>query len=607
MPRQCQFPIHFSDNRRCYRASTTPGFVIIFALIAALAGYAGLSHAAPVTPTIKAPPAPTLSRWAKGRLLIAPRAGLSAEVFDKLLQSLNARSLGHLKKLNTHIVSLPTGMDEVAMMRILKANRKLKYVELDMAVNISATVNDPSFGSSWALSKIQAPSAWDNANGSGITIAILDTGVDGTHPDLAANMVPGWNFFDNNADTADVYGHGTMVAGTAAMVGNNGSGSAGVSWGAKIMPVRISAPDGTAYLSTVAQAINWAADNGAKVANISFGGLSGSATIQSAAQYMRSKGGVVVVAAGNSGGLEAIAANDAMLSVSATDSSDLRTSFSSYGDYVDLAAPGIDIFATARGGSYASVAGTSFSSPVVAGTVALMLSVNNKLTPADVDRIIKSTAVDLGTVGFDQYYGFGRVNAAAAVASAKSPGVIDTQSPVISITSPTGGKVAGVVPVDVNYSDNVGVTRVEFYANGQLVASDSLSPFAFSWDTTAKADGAYSLTVQAYDAAGNKGTSAAVSVTIGNDIIPPVISSFNLTDGMMLSPRTQHVSVTATDTQKVVKISLLVDGKEVAISYGSTLSYSWNTRKLSKGPHTVTVRAYDAAGNSVSKTVTVTR
>ncbi len=321
-----------------------------------------------------------------------------------------------------------------------------------------------------------------------------------------------------------MYGHGTMVAGTTAMVGNNGSGSVGVAWGAKIMPVRISESDGIAYLSTIAQAINWAADNGAKVANISFGGLSGSATIQSAAQYMRSKGGVVVVAAGNSSGLETMAANDAMLSVSATDSSDLRTSFSSYGDYVDLAAPGIDIFTTARGGSYANVAGTSFSSPVVAGTVALMLSVNNKLTPADVDRIIKSTAVDLGTVGFDQYYGFGRVNAAAAVADAKSLGVIDTQSLVISITSPTGGKVAGVVPVDVNYSDNVGVTRVEFYANGQLVVTDSLSPFAFSWDTTAKADGAYSLTVQAYDAAGNKGMSAAVSVTIGNDIIPPVIS-----------------------------------------------------------------------------------
>ncbi len=103
MPRQCQFPIHFSDNRRCYRASTTPGFVISFALIAALAGYAGFSHAAPPTPTISAAAAPKFVRWAKGRLLIAPRAGLSPEMFDKVLQSLNARSLGHLKKLNTHI------------------------------------------------------------------------------------------------------------------------------------------------------------------------------------------------------------------------------------------------------------------------------------------------------------------------------------------------------------------------------------------------------------------------------------------------------------------------------------------------------------------------
>jgi thermitase len=243
----------------------------------------------------------------------------------------------------------------------------------------------------------------------------------------------------------------------------------------------------------------------------------------------------------------------------------------------------------------------------VAGTVALMLSVNNKLTPSDVDRIIKSTAVDLGTTGFDQYYGFGRVNAAAAVAGAKALVAIDTQAPVISITSPTGGKLTGVVPVDVGYSDNVGVTRVDFYVNGQLVTTDNLSPFAFSWDTTTKADGAYSLTVQAYDSAGNKGTSAPVSVTIGNDVTSPVITSFNLINGMTVAPPTQHISVSVNDNQKVTKISLLIDGREVAISYGSTLSFSWNTRKLSKGPHTVTVIAYDAAGNTVSKTVTVNR
>ena len=607
MPRQCQFPVQFSDNRRCYRSGTTPGFAIGFALVAALTGYAGLSHAAPAVPTLQASTAKPFAGWAKGRLLVAPRAGLSDVEFGKVLKSFNGRSLGHVKKLNMHVVSLPSGVDEVAAMNALKANRKLKYVELDMAVNVAATVTDPSFGSSWALPKIQAPAAWDSANGSGIVIAILDTGVDGTHPDLVANMVPGWNFYDNNSNTSDVYGHGTMVAGTAAMAANNGKGSAGVAWGAKIMPVRISAPDGVAYWSTVAQAINWAADNGAKVANISFNGVSGSSTIQSAAQYMRSKGGVVIVAAGNSGGLESIAANDSMLTVSATDSNDVRTSFSSYGAYVDLAAPGINIYTTARGGSYANAAGTSFSSPVVAGTAALMLAANNKLAPANLDSILKSSAVDLGTTGFDQYYGYGRVNAGAAVAAAKAVVASDTTAPTIAITAPTGGKVTGIVAVDVNYSDNVGVSRVEFYANGVLAATDSASPFAFAWDTSAKADGNYTLTAQAFDAAGNKGVSPGVAVTVANDTIAPVISSFSLTQGMVLSSGSQAVSASATDNKSVAKISLTLDGKEVAISYGTSLSYNWNTRKLKRGTHSATVRAFDSAGNTVSKTVSVTK
>ncbi|MGA9165408.1 MAG: S8 family serine peptidase [Thiobacillus sp.] len=538
---------------------------------------------------------------------MAPRAGLSDAEFDKVLKPLNAHSLGHVKKLNMHVVSLPSGVDEVAAMKTLKANRKLKYVELDMVVKLATTVTDPSFGSSWDLPKIQAPTAWDTANGSGIVIAILDTGVDSTHPDLAANMVPGWNFYDNNSNTSDVYGHGTMVAGTAAAAANNGTGSAGVAWGAKIMPVRISAPDGTAYWSTIAQAINWAADNGAKVANISFSGLSGSSTIQSAAQYMRSKGGVVIVAAGNSGGLESIAANDSLLTVSATDSSDVRASFSSYGDYVDLAAPGVSIYTTAKGGGYASASGTSFSSPVVAGTAALMLAANNKLTPTDVDSLLKNTAQDLGTAGIDPYYGSGRVNASAAVTSAKNVVASDTLAPIVSITSPTGGRVSGVVPVDINSSDNVGVTRADFYVNGQLVASDSLAPFAFAWDTAGKLDGSYTLSVQAFDAAGNRGTSPSVAVTLGNDSTAPTIGSFNLTDGMTISPGKQMISVTATDNQSVAKISLVIDGKEVAIAYGGSLSYSWNTRKLAKGAHTVTVRVTDNSGNVTARTVTVNK
>lgn len=612
MSRHCPFPVQLSDNRRCYHAGSAPGFSLSLLLLALLTGYAGFSEAAPASTQGNTPPA-TVEEvqpyvgWAKGRLLVAPRPGLSAAEFDKALKKHNAHSKGYIKQLNTHVIELPAGADEVEAMEALRKNRNLKYVELDMAVAPAATVTDPSYASSWALPKIQAPAAWDSTNGNGITIAILDTGIDGAHPDLVANLVPGWNVYDNNSNTADIHGHGTWVAGVAAMAANNAKGSAGVAWGAKIMPVRIADANAYAYWSTVAQGIYWAADHGAKVVNVSYNGVSGSSTVQSAAQYLRSKGGVVVVAAGNSGGLESIAANDALLTVAATDQNDARASFSSFGTYVDLAAPGVSVYTTTVGGGYSNASGTSFASPVVAATAALMLSANSNLTPADVDRILKTTALDLGTAGFDQYYGTGRVDAAKAVAGAKTTVVADTQAPTISIASPTGGAVSGVVPVDVNYSDNVGVTRADLYVNGQLAASDALAPFAFAWDTAGKAGGSYTLSVQAFDAAGNRGTSPSVVVTIGNDSIAPTIGSFNLIDGMTISPTRQTISVSTTDNQSVAKISLVIDGKEVSVAYGSSLSYSWNTRKLARGAHSVTVRVTDNSGNVTSKTVTVYR
>ncbi|MFZ1547837.1 MAG: S8 family serine peptidase [Candidatus Nitrotoga sp.] len=617
MPRQHQFPVQFSDNIRRGHSSATPGFARSLLLAAILAGCANLSHAAPsasaqgrgleiaqnAIPIGKQP----FAGWAKGRLLIAPRAGLAAGEFEDALKPHYGKSRIHLKKINVHIVELPEGADEVEVMRELKNDPRLKFVELDMLVSFDATVSDPYYNNSWALPKIQAPTAWDSANGSGVTIAILDTGVDSTHPDLASNMVPGWNVYDNTADTSDVYGHGTMVAGTAAMAANNIYGSAGVAWGAKIMPVRISAPDGYAYWSTVAQGLNWAADHGAKVANISYG-VSGSSTVQSAAQYMRSKGGVVMVSAGNSSGLENFAADDSLLSVAATDSNDQRASWSSYGSYVDISAPGVSIYTTLRGGGYGNVSGTSFSSPIVAATAALMMSANNKLSPADIDQALKATSLDLGAAGYDIYYGAGRVDAAKAVAAAqsiiKTSFSLDTQPPSILITSPVGSKVAASVPVDVSYSDNVGVTRVELYVNGQKFATDDNAPFAFAWDTSSLMDGTYTLVAYAYDAAGNAGVSPTVSVTIGSDTVAPVISSFNLADGMTVSNK-QTVNITATDNQSVAKIVLSIDGKQVAVAYGNYMNYNWNTRNIAKGAHSATVQAYDAANNTTSKTVTV--
>ena len=608
--------LHRSPKNRYNHSNITPVFARSLIFAAILAGCASLSQAAPsdsaqgtglavaqtAGPTGKQP----FAGWAKGRLLIAPRAGLSVAEFENVLKPHNGKSKTHLKKINTHIIELPAGADEVAIMRTLKKDNRLKYVELDMVVNHAASITDPYYSYSWALPKIQAPSSWDSVNGSGVTIAILDSGIDATHPDLAPNIVPGWNFYDNNSNTSDVTGHGTKVAGTAAMPANNSNGSAGIAWGAKIMPVRIGSPDGFTTWSIVAQGINWAADNGARVANISFDNLSGSSTVQSAAQYMRSKGGVVVVAAGNSGGLVDIAANDSMLSVAATDSNDLRASFSSYGAYIDISAPGVDIFAPSMGGGYSMNWGTSFASPIVAATAALMISANNNISPADIDQILKSTALDLGAAGYDIYYGAGRVDAAKAVAAAQSTIKLnlDTQAPTILITSPTGGTVAGSVPVDVSYSDNVGVTSVVLYVNGQKFATDSVAPFAFAWDTSTLASGTYTLVAYAYDAAGSAGVSPTVSVTIGSDTIAPVISSFNLTDGMTVSSK-QAIKVTATDNQSVAKIVLSIDGNQITTAYGSSLSYNWNTRNVAKGAHIVTVQAYDAANNIISKTVTV--
>lgn len=479
---------------------------------------------------------------AKARLLVQPRAGLSDHQLDLILRPHQGRRIEHLAGINMHVIELPAGVDEQGIARLLKGHRHLKFVELDHARAPDFTPNDPSYASEWHLPKINAPSAWNLSTGSGVIIAILDSGVDATHPDLAANMVAGWNFFDNDGNTADVFGHGTKVAGSAAASGNNGVGVAGVAWQSKIMPLRVTDTAGYAYDSYLAAAITWAADHGARVANISFLGVTESAAVVSAANYMRSKGGIVVAAAGNTGALESSPATNAITSVAATDSTDARTGWSSYGNYVDVAAPGAGIYTTASGGGYASVSGTSFSSPITAGVYALMISANPNSTPANLDSALFNTALDKGTAGWDTYFGWGRVDAYAAVSKVKGSTPTDTQAPSVAITSPVSGAVQGLVPVNVSASDNVGVTRVELWVNGALYATDPSSPYAFSWDTGSLVSGTYTLKAIAYDAAGNQSTSASVSLQVTN----ASTTAPSAPTGLTASDGTSSSSVTVT-------------------------------------------------------------
>ncbi|MBK4735919.1 S8 family serine peptidase [Noviherbaspirillum pedocola] len=556
-------------------------------------------------------------QWAKGRILVMPRAGLPEQALAAIASTVG----GHARKVgqsDLHIVDLPAGASETAAVQRLSQNPHIQFAELDRKVSAKFTANDPYFGSEWHLAKVNAPSAWDTTQGAGVTIAILDSGVDGSHPDLVPNLVAGYNFYDNNTNTADACGHGTAVAGTAAAVTNNGAGVAGVAGQAKIMPIRVAYFDTTynecyAYYSTISNGLTWAADHGAKIANVSYGGVSASSSIISAAQYMQSKGGLVFVSAGNNGTQDTTTPTSSMIVVSATDPNDNLYSWSTYGSFVTLSAPG-DVWTTSNGSGYQEWMGTSFSSPLTAAVGALVMAANPNLTGASVQNILQSTAVDLGAAGKDIYYGYGRVNAAAAVQAALASPVADTTAPTASITSPgAGSSVSGVVPVSVSAADNVGVTSVQLTVNGTAVATSTSAPFSFSWDSTGVANGSATLVAYAYDAAGNKGASSSVTVNVANattmvakDTTPPVVSIVNPVPGMVSG--TVSVNTNASDNNGTAGISqwIYIDGALKAQGTGATLSYSWNTRKVTSGTHTIQAVAKDAAGNQSSTSVQVT-
>jgi len=559
--------------------------------------------------------------FARGRIIVEPQAGLTADEFDKDIKIHGGGKTRKLGQSNIYVMDVPHG-SEKAIVNKLGHNPHFKYAELDQRVEFAATSNDPYLGSEWHLNKIGATTAWDKTQGAGVTIAILDSGVDASHPDLAGRMVAGYNFYDGNTNTADVCGHGTKVAGSAAATLNNAAGVAGVAGQAKIMPLRIAYnSSGTCYgwISDIASAVTYAADHGARIANISYAAMPATSSVISASSYMKSKGGLVFVSAGNLAKDEGYTPTTSMIAVSATDSNDARSSFSSYGNFVSLAAPGTGIYTTVQGGGYGAVNGTSFAAPVAAAVGALVMSTNPSLTAAQVESILFTTAVDIGSAGRDIYFGYGRVNAAAAVQKAGGTTIApsDTTRPTVSIASPSASStVTGTATVAVNASDNVGVSRVDLKVNSTVVASDTSAPYSFAWDTKGVVNGLATLTAVAYDAAGNIASSTPVSVNVANTSTPvqPVADttkpSVRITNPVAGTVRgSVNVTVNASDNlgSAGISMSLYLDGSLLASGSGSSLSYNWNTNKASKGNHTLQAVARDKAGNTSTATVSVSR
>ncbi len=272
------------------------------------------------------------------------------------------------------------------------------YVEPDIEYHWEFVPNDTLYSQeTWAATD-DLPDAWSIATGQPTTIvAVLDSGVRADHPDLAGRVLPGYDFFDSSTNTTDTVGHGTGVAGVIAAGGNDGVGIAGVAWNVKILPVKVGNADG-APVSVIAQGMYYAVDNGASVINLSLGADTPSSTLEDAIKYAYDHNVVVVAAAGNKPAQAAFPASyPQTISVgAATNVGDDVAGFSSRVSRVDLAAPGVDILTTywqqSTGNDWAVGSGTSFSTPMVAGTAALMRSVDPSLTVEQIRTILTETA-----------------------------------------------------------------------------------------------------------------------------------------------------------------------------------------------------------------------
>lgn len=374
-----------------------------------------------VPTTVDAPPAPD-------RVLVRFRAGSGDSARRSALAAVDSSPAGAVGRTGFVAVDTPAG-EAAAVAAELADDPRVAEVQVDhvrTAAGVERWVADPYVGETFPYLELAAlPSAWETADGSGVTVAILDSAVRTSHEELRGRVVPGWDAIDGDGDASGQDWHGTIVAGVAAG-GANGVGMVGAAYGASVMPVRVLDSSGVGTDMAIAQGVDWASSHGADVINLSLGGPEQSPILRSALATAVARGSVVVVAAGNSGNevLQYPAAYAAeipgVLSVSSVEDDGWRIeggTGSSSNDAVSIAAPGRDIVGPsyANDSLYVSGTGTSLAAPLVSGAAALVLQRNASLAPAEVAARLTSTARDAGPRGTDPFYGAGILDAGAAL------------------------------------------------------------------------------------------------------------------------------------------------------------------------------------------------
>lgn len=359
-------------------------------------------------------------------VLIVVVPGTSETRIAQIASSVGGVIVGSMSGLNIYQIRLASPVTSTAQLSQVMANLKalsgVISVEANVIGKVSAvTPSDSQFSAQDGVKRIRADEAWTITRGT-TTIAIVDSGADLDHPDLSAKIIKGRDFVDGDSTPEDQHGHGTHVAGIASASTNNGVGIAGVSWNSKLLVVRAIAANGSITAANAVSGITYAADQGARIINASFEFGGGSSLLCSAVSYAISKGSLFIAAAGNQGtsAERYPAACAGAIAVGNTTLSDARNASSSFGSWVDLAAPGTNILSTVPiGGTctfcnssgYAPLTGTSMSAPMVSGAAAVLLSREPNLTNAEVETRLKRTAVKLPSQGL----GAGRIDLFEAV------------------------------------------------------------------------------------------------------------------------------------------------------------------------------------------------
>jgi thermitase len=435
---------------------------------------------------------------------------------NKEIAKIGAKLKERLSTIDVSRLKLPSNLPvEKAVKQFSKLNI-VDYAEPNYIQKAVWSPSDPHYAKQWGLEKIRVTKGWGTHTGRSSTIiAIVDTGVDLDHPDLEKKLVKGYDYVDNDEAPDDVGGHGTHCAGIAAALSNNKRGVAGVCPNCSIMPVRVLGPSGGSS-TDVAKGIVFAADHGAKVISLSLGSYYFSSTIQDALEHAANKGVVIVAAAGNDHVTDAHypAYFDQSIAVGSTDSQDNQSSFSNYGPWVDVAAPGDNIYSTVPGGSYAYKSGTSMATPYVAGLAGLMFSCPG-VSASKVKQAILNSAKPVGS-----WVKTGRIDVPGALATVGCGGSTAPPEKDPPKTDPSkGDKTPKTPPSDPGTSPEKENIQVKVkVAHGNIVSNKN-KPLTSSDDNrlvlVSKRSGFSNFLDFSVEAAVEKGKSyAALSLSI---------------------------------------------------------------------------------------------